>query len=59
MAAPKVSKNNPDARKTSPGKMVASSDCEVCKEQCQRGTDYLARFKSKGQGHGVFCKKAK
>jgi hypothetical protein len=53
-----VSKNNPDARKsTGSMKFATSSDCEVCKDQCQKGKNYLQIFSKRGTGNGVPCEK--
>ena len=53
----KNSKNNPDSRNScvSKGKWVLSSDCEVCKEKCERGLNYLKKFAIKKEGNGVMC----
>lgn len=37
-------------------KIVTSSTCQVCKQQCQRGLDYLERMSKPGAiGCGVPC----
>lgn len=37
-------------------KIVTSSTCQVCKQQCQRGMDYMERMSKPGAiGLGVPC----
>jgi len=53
-----VSKNNPDARKaTTKSRMVSSTECEACKDKCQKGISYLELFHKRGEGRGVMCSK--
>jgi hypothetical protein len=55
-----VSKNNPSSRKSEVKVLFAlSSECEICKEQCQSGLQYLETMKKKHVGRGVVCKKKK
>jgi hypothetical protein len=56
--AKKTTKNNPSSRgNTSKTKMVTSSECENCKEQCTKGKNYLKIFKQRLFGTGVPCSK--
>jgi hypothetical protein len=55
MAIKKSSKNNPTARVNTKGKMVVSSECEKCNDQCPKGKRYLQLFQQKKMGKGVFC----
>ena len=56
--ATKPSKNNPTTRVKEPKmKMVTSSECENCKDKCDRGLQYLQSFSLKKCGNGVPCRK--
>jgi hypothetical protein len=53
-----VSKNNPTSRSNAPKtKMVTSTECENCKDKCDKGINYLKTFKNRLFGTGVPCSK--
>lgn len=51
-----ASKNCPTNKKASqPTKLVLSSECEACLNQCQKGIAYINRLKAGKAGNGIVC----
>jgi hypothetical protein len=54
----KQSKNNPDNKIIKKeNKIISSSECERCKEQCDAYFNYVKLLASGKVGRGVICKK--
>lgn len=56
MAGKKIKKHASAARPQAQYKFVTSDVCSVCKQQCARGINYMARMERPGAvGKGIPC----